>query len=91
MVRFTREQTTPELTLLRRRVELLEAQVQALAQFTGIDPNHLPSQADTVSAEVRALVEQGKTVQAVKVHREQTGLDLLTAKRDVDAIAHGRI
>lgn len=91
MAWFTREHTTPELTLLRRRVDLLESQVEALAQFTGIDPNHLPTQPDPISPEVRALVDDGKVVQAIKVHREQNGLDLLTAKRDVEAVAHGRL
>ncbi|MBC9006232.1 50S ribosomal protein L7/L12 [Micromonospora aurantiaca] len=40
-------------------------------------------------AEVLRLASAGRTVEAVKVLREQTGLSLLDAKRAVDALAAG--
>ncbi|MFI7248478.1 50S ribosomal protein L7/L12 [Micromonospora chalcea] len=40
-------------------------------------------------AEVLRLARAGRTVEAVKVLREQTGLSLLDAKRAVDALAAG--
>lgn len=78
--------TDNEVTMLRRRVRLLEEQVAALAAFTGIDPHHLPREVDPVSREARQLVEEGKFIAAIKVHRQQHGLDLVTAKRDIDAV-----
>ncbi|MBU8859426.1 MULTISPECIES: 50S ribosomal protein L7/L12 [unclassified Micromonospora] len=40
-------------------------------------------------AEVLRLARAGRTVEAVKVLRQQTGLSLLDAKRAVDALAAG--
>ncbi|MFF0653998.1 50S ribosomal protein L7/L12 [Micromonospora tulbaghiae] len=40
-------------------------------------------------AEVLRLAREGRTVEAVKVLREQTGLSLLDAKRVVDLLASG--
>jgi len=42
-------------------------------------------------AEILDLLEQGEKLQAVKLHRNRTGADLMTAKRAVESIAdrHG--
>lgn len=70
---------------LRRRVATLEAQVDALAHASGVDLTRLPVPA-VVSPRVRQLALEGKEIQAIKVHREETGLGLAEAKADVDAI-----
>lgn len=69
---------------LQRRVAVLEAQLAELAKFTGIDVTRLPSQVDVLSAQCKQLALQGQTIHAIKLHREQTGADLLTAKTDVE-------
>lgn len=58
---------------LARQAGLSEAQVAEL-------------QGPPVSAEVRQLVLEGKKIQAIKVHRDQTGLGLKEAKDDVEAL-----
>lgn len=73
---------------LRRRVALLEAQVAALAARTGTDLSRVKPPCP-VSDRVRALIAQGKTIHAVKAHREETGLGLKEAKDDVDDVARG--
>ena len=40
---------------------------------------------DPLAGQVRALVAQGKQVEAVRLTRQRTGLTLLTAVRAVDA------
>jgi ribosomal protein L7/L12 len=42
-----------------------------------------------VNAELRALLDQGKDVQAVKTAREHLGLSLLDAKNYVDSLKAG--
>ncbi|AGL19892.1 hypothetical protein [Actinoplanes sp. N902-109] len=37
--------------------------------------------------EVEALIRAGRTVEAIRQYREETGADLLTAKNAVDAIS----
>jgi hypothetical protein len=45
----------------------------------------LPSSAGP-SAEVQELARAGRTMQAIKLHRDQTGKQLAVAKTDVEAI-----
>ena len=39
-----------------------------------------------VSADERALVTAGKPISAIKLYRERTGADLLTAKKAIDSV-----
>lgn len=44
------------------------------------------SAADTASEEVLALLREGKMIQAIKVHRERTGMGLAEAKHEVERL-----
>ncbi|WP_156188186.1 hypothetical protein [Arsenicicoccus sp. oral taxon 190] len=74
-----------EIALLRRRVSLLEEQVRVLARFTGMDANHLPQEQEVLGAEAQRLAIEGHKIAAIKSHREDSGADLVTATRDVEA------
>jgi hypothetical protein len=39
-----------------------------------------------LSERVRQLVQEGKVIDAIRQHREETGKDLATAKAEVDAL-----
>lgn len=43
---------------------------------------------EAVMADVRALIASGNKIEAIKVLREATGLDLTEAKRIVDSLEH---
>ena len=51
-----------------------------------IDGQHAGVGGD-VSAEVRAMAQNGQLIQAIKLHREQTGLGLAEAKAVVERYA----
>jgi ribosomal protein L7/L12 len=65
------------------RISRLEREVAALYQHLGIAP---PQDSAVVSDEVRSLVSSGNKIHAIKLLREQQGLDLADAKRIVDEI-----
>jgi hypothetical protein len=65
---------------LLNRVRALEAQVKELCEATGT-PFRL--ERPDVPPEVRALIEDGKRIQAVKLYMELTGADLGEASRIV--------
>ena len=46
----------------------------------------LPGPGGDVSGEVLQLVRDGKTIHAIKLHRELTGKGLAEAKADIDAL-----
>lgn len=71
---------------LQRRIDTLERQVEFLARHLDIDPRRLPQAPPACSPEVVQLVRNGQKIQAIKLHREQTGLGLAEAKHDVDEI-----
>jgi large subunit ribosomal protein L7/L12 len=72
---------------LRARVRRLEATVAALAERAGLGPDEV-EQAVTaaVPSEARALKQQGRTIEAIKVVRAQTGAGLREAKEIVDRL-----
>jgi ribosomal protein L7/L12 len=72
--------TSPEDQI---RISQLERKVQHLYEHLGIEP--LPPQG-SVSEKVRQLVAGGDIVEAIKVHRYETGLDLPSAKQQVEAL-----
>ena len=63
---------------LSDRVRALEEQVELLCKSTGTPFKiALPD----VPPEVRALIENGKRVEAVKLYRQLTGADLVAASK----------
>lgn len=63
----------------------LDAPAPAGISIDGLPP--LPesgARADGLSPEVHELAQQGKLIQAIKLHREQTGLGLAEAKAAVE-------
>ncbi|RCK70702.1 hypothetical protein DT076_04655 [Desertihabitans brevis] len=75
-----------EVDALRFRVSQLERMVQELARRAGVDPSELADQASPVSARARELAGLGRTIEAIKVVREETGLGLAEAKRLVESL-----
>ena len=69
------------------RIGRLEREVAHLYEHLGIEK---PQPSSAVTPEVRSLVLSGKTIHAIKLLREQTGMDLSTAKQTIDdLIARG--
>jgi ribosomal protein L7/L12 len=44
-------------------------------------------EAGEVTEDVRALIRDGRTIEAIKLHREQTGLGLAEAKAEIEQLA----
>ena len=65
----------------RARMFRLERKLDAIIKHLNIDVTQL----DAISDEAKRLADQGQKIQAIKVHREQTGLGLRDAKDDVEA------
>lgn len=62
------------------RLAEVEARLQRLYRHLGIEGDPLPGASSrTFSPEVLALVSQGRTTDAARLHRDQTGCDLETA------------
>lgn len=72
--------TEPEVYI---RIGQLERKVDRLYEHLGIDP---PAPDDSVSDRVRELVRDGNTIEAIRVHRDESGLGLNEAKADIDAL-----
>lgn len=73
--------TSVEISSLKKQVQL-----NALAQATGHEDLSAWYVTDEVKAQVRALKEDGKVVEAVKMVREATGMSLEDAKHFVDEL-----
>ncbi|MEK8174268.1 hypothetical protein NKH77_50555 [Streptomyces sp. M19] len=69
---------------LERRLARVERKLDLILEHLGVQDD------DPDLAKVRALVREGKMIQAVKVHREATGASLKEAKDAVDAMKAGR-
>lgn len=78
--------TSVEISSLKKQVRALQVQLNALAQATGHEDLSDWYVTDEVKAQVRALKEDGKVVEAVKMVREATGLSLEDAKHFVDEL-----
>ncbi|MFG2892625.1 hypothetical protein [Streptomyces sp. NPDC048248] len=65
--------------LLDRRIQRLERKVDLLLAHVGAEEPEDPRM-----AEMDELLVRGKTVQAIKLHRELTGSSLLEAKEAVE-------
>jgi ribosomal protein L7/L12 len=69
------------------RLGVLEQLVQHLYEKTGVPMPDLRALSRTqVSPAVQQLVAAGKTIEAIKVYKTETGVDLATAKRIVESL-----
>ena len=68
------------------RLSRLEAKVDALLKGAGIEFDEFAD----VPREVRAALDRGQTIVAIKRYREATGADLKAAKTFVDEIRRRR-
>ena len=71
---------------LYRRLAQLDAKVDNLYRHLGVP---LPQPSVTASPQVQQLVREGNVIEAIKVHRAETGLDLAQAKEAVEALQAG--
>jgi ribosomal protein L7/L12 len=70
-----------------RRIAALEAKVDhILNHLPGDVPVPAPDAGSQVSPEVLALARAGETIPAIKLYREQTGVDLVVAKDVVEKL-----
>jgi hypothetical protein len=60
---------------------------QLLRRLRSSEPDLAVILPEPLAGQVRALLSEGRTVEAVRLTRRRTGLDLLTAVRAVDAMA----
>ncbi len=66
------------------RIGQLERLVDHLYRHLGLEP---PAPSDGLSPQVRELALAGNLLEAIKLHRQQTGKDLATAKMEVESLA----
>jgi ribosomal protein L7/L12 len=73
---------------LRHRIADLERRLAAVERrLDGVpEPPGAQEPAPDQFAEVRALLAEGKMIQAIKLYHEQTGCDLATAKAEVERL-----
>jgi ribosomal protein L7/L12 len=71
-----------ELQSLQTRVATLEAQMSALLEHFGV----LNRSDDGLQDEIMRLVRANRKLEAIKLYRERTGVDLLEAKNYVDGL-----
>ena len=76
-----------ELARLRERIRVLEAQTAHLYEHLGLDPGPFaaPPPGDQLDPEVVQLLTSGKKINAIKLHRERTGVGLKEAHDPGDA------
>jgi ribosomal protein L7/L12 len=73
-----------EYARLRERVRILEDQTAHLFRHLGLDPADVPPPSTELDPEVVQLINSGKKIHAIKLHRERTGLGLAEAKDAID-------
>jgi hypothetical protein len=72
------------------RLRRVEAKLDLILQHLGLEYKD-PATPGGLTEEVKALAENpGQKIAAIKLHREQTGLDLKEAKDAVEAYIAGR-
>ena len=74
-----------EIEALFRRVEELEARVALLDGGAGTRVGAAPGTPN--ESVIRDLMQQGRTLEAIKVYRDQTGSSLAEARAAVEALA----
>jgi hypothetical protein len=71
----------------KARVGRIEQKLNALLRHHGVDP----TQGLPLSARVKQLADDpARKIEAIKVHREETGAGLAEAKEAVEAYIHGK-
>jgi len=72
---------------LKRRLDRVESMLIAIMDHLKIhyDPNAAVK--NRASDEVRRLVREGKKIEAIKLHRLETGADLAEAKDVIDSVS----
>jgi ribosomal protein L7/L12 len=69
------------------RLGVLEQLVQHLYEKTGVPMPDLRALSQTqVSPAVQRLVASGNKIEAIKVHRNETNVDMATAKRIIESL-----
>ncbi len=69
---------------LNTRVAKLERQVEFLLRQLNLD--YVDKPAAGVSPEIMYQLQMGNKIEAIKLYREQTGVDLKTAKDFIDSL-----
>ncbi|GHI88881.1 hypothetical protein [Streptomyces xanthophaeus] len=73
---------TLRMKALERRADRADRRLGLVLSHFGItEPEH------PVTGEVRALLRDGRKIEAIKAYRQGTGSDLLEAKQAVEALA----
>ncbi len=75
-----------EIASLKKQMRALQEQVDALAKATGHEAVSMLHVPDDVKARAKALKDEGKTVEAVKVIRASSVMALDEAKKFVDEL-----
>jgi ribosomal protein L7/L12 len=76
--------TDADISQIRARLAELERKVDHLFRFaTDVPP--LPAATSDLSPRVQELAAAGNLIGAIKAYREETGVDLATAKAAVEA------
>jgi len=76
--------TEENVVHLNARVAKLERQVEFLLQKLELDYVDRPQTG--VSPDIWEAVQRGNKIEAIKLYREQTGVDLKTAKDFIDSL-----
>ena len=76
---------SPTVAELLQRVSRLERKVSHLYEVA--DRAEPDFDSSSVSEEVMLLVQQDRIIEAVKLHREQTGLGLAEAEAAIDGVS----
>ena len=77
-----------EISLLRQRINRLEAQVELLYRHLGI--TFVEDSRDTDDPRIVAALRSNNMIEAIKLYREKTGVGLAEAKSAVEAM-RGRL
>ncbi len=76
-----------EIKEMRARIAKLERTVEFLLHHFELDYVDDPSSSvPGVYTEIMTLVQAGKTLDAIRLYRERTGADLLTAKTVIEGL-----
>ncbi len=81
-IKLLRQSTGMDLKSAAEEVERISAASPGASMPVG-----MPHDSGFIPEEVRLLAREGKTIEAIKLLREQTGLGLKEAKEQVDGIA----
>ena len=76
-----------EVSQLMTRVAALERELAYLYDHLGVKRPEPPGEDSPASERVAQLARSGDIIRAIKLHRQETGSDLRTAKELVERIA----